>query len=123
MGVVEYANAVRFGFIRFEVQYPSWTINTGDNGDIRYFDNRQLVFTSTYCPNSKNWYAMGVDQSTSENVLIHFRWDSPVRKAGMWVLIAHNQPHFASIILDNSLSGSTDNLPVRGYYVGSTSLI
>ena len=118
MGVVEYFNEDAVGFMRFPLN-PTW--KSIGNGEIKKFSGRALIFTSTYCPDATNWYAMAQDTTNTKNILIHFDLNEASNKAEVWELDAHATLHTHSVILpDNSLFGSTDNLPVSGYYVGAT---
>ena len=65
---------------------------------------------------------MTYDVDSNENVLIWFDWSNAVNKADYWITAApgSSTPHYASIIIDNSLEGDDANLRVTGFYVGGT---
>ena len=119
MAVIVYHSETMSGFVRYELN-SNFETEDPTVAPIKKFNDRQLFFTSSYCPDATTWYAMARDSPNNENVLIYFDWNDPNDKARVWVLSSHDTLHKHSIILDDSLSGVSSNLPVRGYYVGET---
>ena len=109
MGVVRY---------RLESDFDIKSINP----DIRRFDGDKFIFTSTYSNHKDIFYGVAVDTTNNKNVAMSCDFGDPSLRAKKYDLAAHGTNLHSHSIITSVWSDTyvTQQLPITGFYAGST---